>query len=470
MSTIRDPSAQPWLAELRACLNLSWPLMLTNATEMGMTITSAAMIGRISPEALAASTLALALFQVTLLFAIGVTASISALIARELGQGGNRDVAVRRTVQQGFLGVAALAGPIWLFLWNGDAVFRITGQDPQLTAAAVAYLHVLQWALGPALVYLVLRALFTSLEHPRWTVVTGIAAIALNALLNWLFIDGHLGAPALGLAGSALATFLSNLFMAAALVLVATVHPRVGQIRIFDGLLKPDLAGWGAFWRLGLPIGISLLLETGMFAGAAALVGHFGTVPLAAHAIAIQVASFCFMVPLGIAQAATVRVGRAFGAGDRVAVARSGWTALALGVATMVVSAFLMVGLSHPIVGLFIAPGEPGAEAVTTLAVSLLSVAALFQVADGAQVVLSGMLRGLHEGRAPMLIAATGYWIVGLPLAAALGFGAGLGTPGVWIGLTAGLFAVAGLLLLRWRLRLHGPFVRAAQGTHVPAG
>ena len=471
MSNPSDPSARPWLAELRACLALSWPLMLTNATEMGMNITNAAAIGRISSEALAASMLALALFQMTLLFAIGVTASISALIARELGQGGNRDAAVRRIVQQGFWGAAALAGPISLLLWNGDAVFRITGQDPRLTEAAVGYLHILQWALGPALVYLVLRALFASLEQPRWTVVTGVAAVALNALLNWLLIDGHWGAPALGLAGSALATVLSNLFMAAALALVALWHPRIGPIRIFTGLLfRPDFTGWSAFWRLGLPIGVSLLLETGMFAGAAALIGHFGAVPLAAHAIAIQVASFTFMVPLGVAQAATVRVGRAFGAGDRSAVARSGWTALALGVSTMVISATLMVGVPQPIVGLFIASGEPEAEAVTALAVTLLSLAALFQVADGAQVVLSGMLRGLHEGRAPMLIAAVGYWIVGLPLGAALAFASGLGAPGIWIGLTAGLFAAAVLLLLRWRSRLQSPFIGALQGAEVPVG
>ena len=351
-------------------------------------------------------------------------------------------------------GAAALAGPIWLLLWNGATVFRLTGQDPALTRSAAAYLHVLQWAVGPALIYLVLRSLFAALELPRWTVLTGAGAVVLSAALNWLLIFPHGAFPGLGLEGSGWATVLSNVFLAGSLGIVAAFHPRLRAVRVFRGLLRVDFSGWSAFWRLGLPIGVSLLLETGMFAGAAALVGHFGAAALAAHAIALQVASFTFMVPLGVAQAATVRVARAYGADDHPALARAGWTALALGVATMGVSATLMITLPRPIIGLFIGPEEPGAAAVTTLAVTLLSIAGLFQVFDGAQVVLSGMLRGLHEGRAPMVIAAIGYWCIGLPLGAGLAFGFGFAAPGVWIGLTAGLCAAAGLLLARWRWRL----------------
>jgi len=185
-----------------------------------------------------------------------------------------------------------------------------------------------------------------------------------------------------------------------------------------------------------------------MFAAAAVLVGHFDQGSLAAHAIALQVASFAFMVPLGIAQAATVRVGRAAGAGDQAAVGRAGWTALALGVGMMVMSSAVLVGLPRPIIGLFLDPASPGAEAVAQTAVTLLAVAALFQIADGAQVVLAGILRGLQDTRTPMLIAGIGYWGIGLPLAAALApRGA---APGIWIGLVAGLFAAAGLLLTRW--------------------
>lgn len=453
-------SSHPWRTELSACLALSWPLMLTNATEMAMNITSSALIGRISPEALAASTLAMALYTVTLLFGIGVTASVSALISRELGRGSNPDSSTRRIVQQGLWGATLLAGPCWLLLWNAAPIFRATGQDERLTTEAVAYMHALQWALGPALVYLVLRSLFAAMERARWAAAAGVTAVALNALFNWLLIGGHLGLPALGLLGSGLATVLSNLFMAAALAAVACMHPRFRPMRLFDGLLRPDFTGFAAFWRLGLPIGVSLLLETGMFAGAAALVGRFGAVALAAHAIALQTASLMFMVPLGIAQAATVRVGRAFGAGDRIAAMRAGWTALGVGEATMLVSAAVLIGLPRLIISCFIDQGEPGADAVAALAVTLLSIAGLFQIGDGAQVVLSGMLRGLHDAKAPMVVSAVGYWALGLPLGAVLALVFDFGAAGVWIGLTAGLFAAAALLLARWWTHLPRVVVR----------
>lgn len=446
---------------------LSWPLMLTNAIEMAMSLTNLAMIGRISPEALAASTLAVGLYNVLLLFGLGVTTSVSALISREVGRAGVQGAPVRRIVQQGLWGAMAICGPLWIVLWNSAAIFRTAGQEPRLSAEAVTYLHSLQWAIAPALAYLVLRSLFAALERTGWVVVTGIVAVSLNAVLNWVLIGGHLGLPALGLAGSGLATVLSNAFMAVSLAIIATCEGQFRPLRLFAGLRWPDWTGFGAFWRLGLPVGISLVLETGMFGGAAFLVGWIDATALAAHAIALQVASFTFMVPLGVAQAATVRVGRAFGAGDRDAVARAGWTALALGVAVMAVSAVVLMSVPRPIIGLFIRPWEPGAEAVTALAVTLLWIAGLFQIADGAQVVLSGMLRGLHQTRVPMLISAIGYWCIGLPLAALLAFRFHLLAPGVWIGLTTALFAVAGLLFTRW-LNLLGRWPSASYPRRTP--
>ena len=186
-----------------------------------------------------------------------------------------------------------------------------------------------------------------------------------------------------------------------------------------------------------------------MFAAAAGLIGHYDEAALAAHAIALQAASCTFMVPLGIAQASTVRVGRAAGENNWRAVGRAGWAALVLGVGAMCVSSLVLLGLPQLIAGLFLDPAAPGAEAAMRSAVTLLALAGLFQIADGAQVVLAGMLRGLGDTRTPMMIAAAGYWGLGVPLAAVLA--PQMGAPGVWIGLVAGLFATAAMLLTRWR-------------------
>lgn len=446
---IHPSPAAMWRNELRACVVLGLPLVLTNAIEMVINFTSAVMIGHISPDALAASTLALALYNVALLFGIGLTAAVSPLVARGAGRHGEESEAVRRIVWGGFWNAALVVGPIWGVLWEAEPIFRILGQDPALSRAAAGYLHVVQWSLLPVLIYLVLRSMLAALERPRWAVATGAAAVGANAILNALLIGGAGPLPGMGLIGSGIATLLSNVFMAAALALVVALDPGFRSFRIFSGLFRPPWQAVAALWRLGLPIGIAVVLEVGMFTAAAALVGHYDRGALAAHAIALQIASFTFMVPLGIAQAATVRVARAAGLGDSPAIGRAGWTALALGVGAMGVSSVVLVSMPRPIIGLFLDPTAPGAEAITRGAVTLLALAALFQIADGAQAVLAGMLRGLGDTRAPMVIAAVGYWGVGIPLAATLARRAA--APGVWIGLVAGLFTVAALLFARWQ-------------------
>ena len=446
MSSIktRPSPALPWRGELRACIELGVPLVLTNAVEMAMHLTDAVMVGHIGPDALAASTLALALYSAVLLLGLGLTTAVSPLIARGIGD----QAAVRRAVQGGFWNAVLIAGPIWALLWEAEPLFRALGQAPMLSRAAAGYLHTLQWSFLPAMIYLVLRSMLAAVERPSWAVVTGAAAVVVNALLNAVLISGVGFIPALGLAGSGLATLLSNLFMVAALGLAVVLDRRFRGYRILSGLFRPHWKTAAALWGLGLPIGIATMLEAGMFSAAAGLIGHYSEGALAAHAIALQVASFAFMVPLGIAQAATVRVGHAVGANDGKAVGRAGWTALSLGVGTMCLSSLVLISVPRSIVGLFLDSTAPGAEVVTQSAITLLALAGLFQVADGAQVVLAGMLRGLGDTRTAMLIAAVGYWGLGVPLAAALA--PSMGAPGVWVGLVTGLFATAAMLLARW--------------------
>ena len=458
MSTITLPSRapSPWRAEVRNCLALGAPLVATNAIETAMTLTNTAMIGRIAPAALAASALAMALYMLALVFGIGLSAAISSLVARERGRDASDVSVVRHLVQGGLWNAVLVAVPISLALSQGGPILTGLGQDPALIGQASAYLHALQGAIVPVLVYLALRSFLAAMERPHWAVAAGVFGVLVNAALNWVLIDGRLGLPALGLVGSGLATLIANLVMALVLVVVVAFDPAFQAYRIFAGLGRVPWRACGALWRLGLPIGLAIVLEAGMFTAATGLIGHFDPAALAAHAIALQVASFTFMAPLGLAQAATVRVGQAHGAGDGAAVRRAGWTALSLGIGTMTVSAIAFLTLPGPIVGLFLDRGGPGAAEVLRAAAVLLAIAGLFQIADGAQVVLAGMLRGLQDTRVPAVIAAVGYWGVGLPVAAVLGIR--LGAPGVWIGLTAGLFTVAGLLLGRWssRMRMQG--------------
>src|SRR5690606_9724763 len=215
-------------------------------------------------------------------------------------------------------------------------------------------------------------------------------------------------------------------------------------------------ADWPRFWgllRLGLPIAGILAFEVTIFNAAALLMGLIGADSLAAHAIAIQVASITFMVPLGLNQAVTVRVGLAYGAGDAEGVTRAGWTAFYMGVSFMALMALVMILWPRLLISAFIDPADPTNAQVVSLAVSFLAFAALFQIFDGAQAVASGMLRGLHDTTVPMIYGAIGYWGIGLPLGALLAFHFDLAGRGIWIGLSAGLAAVAVLLLARWLRR-----------------
>ncbi len=356
MSTaaIRPSPGTLWRDEFFACVALSVPLVVTNAIEMAMNLTNTALIGHIAPDALAAVTLALALYNVVLTFGIGLTAAVSPLISREVGRNGGQGEAARRVVQGGFWNAVLIIGPIWALLWEAEPIFRAFGQDPALAHAAAVYLRVIQWSLFPILVYLVMRAMLAALQRPRWAVVTGLVAVVLNAVLNVVLIGGGVGLPALGFVGSGLATVVSNVFMAAALGLAVTLDSRLRTVRIASGLFQLPWQACAALWRLGLPIGISIMLETGAFTAATALIGHYDEASLPAHAIALQFASLTFMVPLGIAQAVTVRVGQAAGGGDSAAVGRAGWTALMLCMGTMMVSASIMVGLPGTIIGLFL--------------------------------------------------------------------------------------------------------------------
>ncbi len=432
---------------------LSWPLALGNLTLVAMGTTDVMMMGWLSANTLAAGALGANLYFMAFIFGAGLLNAAAPIIARDLGRGSSTSAPIRGTVRIGLWSAFCMAVPLWLALWWSEQLLLGMGQDPGLSALAGAYVHTLQWALLPAWGFIVLRSFISALERPVWSLVIGLGAVGFNAAANWCLMLGHCGCRPLGISGSGLATLASSVFMFAALATVATVARPFRRFRLLAGFFSLDWPRSWEFWRLGLPMAATLTFEVTMFNAAVFLMGLIGAASLAAHSIAIQLASLTFMVPLGIGQAAAIRVGRAMGRQDREAIGRAGWTSLVLATSFMASMSLIMIAAPRLLISAFLDVNAPGNAAVVRHATSFLMLAALFQIADGAQTVGAGMLRGLHDARIPMLIALIGYWAVGLPLGASLAFSAGLGGIGIWIGLATGLGVVAVLMIRRWLYR-----------------
>lgn len=448
-----NPDKAAWMAELRATLALGWPLILTNVAQNALMTSDVILMGWLGSDALAAGALGTNLYFAFLIFGIGLMSATSPLVAEELGRKRHSVREVRRTVRQGFWAAVTVAIPIWIVSWNGELLLLAMGQEPGLAHTAGQYMRALQWSLLPFLLYLVLRSFLAALERPGWPLIIGILAVPVNLGAAYCFMFGKFGMPHLGLIGAGVGTVVSSAFLFVALALVICLDPKLKRYHIFGRFWRPDWPRYRTIWRIGVPIGLTVAFEVTIFNAAALLMGRIGANELAAHAIALQIASFCFMVPFGISQAATVRVGRAYGAQDTGGVTRAGWTAFVMGVGFMVVTASLMLFAPRLLLSAFLDMGDPKNVPVIEFAISFLVLAAIFQLADGAQAVGSGMLRGLQDTRVPMIYAAFGYWGVGLPLGVILAFGTSLRGIGIWIGLATGLAVVASLMLWRWLRR-----------------
>jgi len=442
-----------WREEIRATVALAWPLILTNIAQSLIHATDVILLGRAGPQALAAGTLGVQVYLVFLIFGLGLVTASAPMIAKELGARRHSVRDVRRTARQAMWAAVAISVPVWIILWNTGAILVALGQDPQLAAGAQSFVRALQWGFLPYLFYIVLRSFVSALERPIWSLIIGLIAVVYNGLINYALIFGKFGLPELGLRGAGIGSASANLFMFAGMALVVILHPRFRRYRLFGRFWRPDWERFREVWRLGTPIAITLTLEIAIFASAVFLMGLISQASIAAHAIAIQLAALTFMVPMGLGQAATVRVGLAYGRRDRVGVSIAGWVSFALGVGFMSLTGLVMLAAPQALVHLFLDPTNPDNGPVMKLAVSFLIVAAFFQIFDGAQAVGAGMLRGLQDTRVPMVYAAFGYWFVGLLTGVGLAFGLGWQGVGIWIGLAAGLAVVSALMLARWLRR-----------------
>jgi multidrug resistance protein, MATE family len=469
-------AARGWLRlELGATFALSWPLILANVAINVMTATDYMMLGWLSPKALAAGALGFNLYQPAFLLGVGILAALSPIAAAKIGAGESAE-GLRRATHQALLSALLIAVVTWIALSQTTRILLAIGEPPDLAQEAGTYMLGFQWSLAPNLMFFAGRSIFAALERPRLPLIAGLIAVAFNALANYALIFGKFGAPALGVIGSGLATTLSESLMFALLVAFSLIDPRMRRLRLFALPWRPARVEFVALWRLGLPIGAMIAAEVGVFSAATLVMGLIGRATLEAHTIALQIASLAFMVPLGLGQAATVRIGHAFGARDAIAVARAGWSAFGLTAAFALLSAATMIAAPRLLIAPFLNVDAPENAEAVDIAVALLRIAAIFQIFDASQATLANMLRGLQDSSAPLIIALIGYWAIGAPIGVGLGFGTSLGGIGVWIGLAIGLAVVAVLLLTRWlRKEQRGffpsdPIARAAPAASVAAG
>ncbi len=456
-----DSRDDAWRSELSATLTLAWPLVLANLTQQVIQATDILLMGRLGATQLAGATLALNLTFTFNIFLLGLLTASSPMMATALGRRSNAVRDVRRTFRAGLWLILIAMPPYWLTLWHVGAIMRAFGQSAELAQQGQTFLRAYMWCTAPWLLFQLLRNFVAALERPRIVLWLSLSGIAVNALLSWALIFGQVGLPALGLVGGGLGSTLTWLLMCGALVAVASVRRPFRRFHLFGRWWRFDQQRTLAMVRLGWPIGATMGLEMGVFALAAYFMGWLGAAAVAGHAVALQIAALTFMIPLGLGQAATVRVGLAFGRGDRDGITLAGWTAFGLGTMFMALMAGLMFAFPRGLITLFLAD-TPENAAVISLGVSFLLIAALFQIVDGAQVVGAGMLRGLHDARVPMIYALFGYWAIGLGVGIGLAFALEWRGTGIWTGLAAGLGVVAILMIWRWTQRERLGLVRAA--------
>jgi MATE family multidrug resistance protein len=376
---------------------------------------------------------------------MGILMSLDPIVAQALGAG-DREAAARG-VQRGMLLAVLLSVPVSLLLVPVRFVLTLFHQPADVVPSASAYVLVSIPGVFPFLAFVVLRQSLQAMHRTRPIVAAIVGANLCNLLLNWILIFGHLGAPALGAVGSAWATSLSRWVMAFLLLLAGRE-----DLGSFLSPLRPGVLETQPLLRmlrLGYPIGLQYQLELGAFATIGLLMGYLGTREVAAHQIALNLASLTFMVPLGVSAAAAVRVGHAVGRGDAAGAKRSARVAVGLGAAFMGATGILLVVAPRILARVY--TSEPSVVAV---AVALIPIAGFFQVFDGLQVVSAGVLRGLGDTRVPMAINVLGFWLIGMPVSLYLAFRAQAGPEGLWWGLVVGLASVALLLLARVVVRL----------------
>ncbi|WP_052260481.1 MULTISPECIES: MATE family efflux transporter [unclassified Leisingera] len=449
MSTLATKhSEMPVRSHARAIAVLGLPLIGGHVAQFAIGLTDTVMLGWYGVEELAAVTLGSSYFFSIFLLGSGFAFAVMPMVAAAAGAGEERQI--RRSTRMGLwlslaYGVAAMP-----LLWWSEAILLVLGQEAKVAHDAAEYLRIAGWALFPALLYMVAKSYLAALERTQIVLWLSVFAAVINALVNYALIFGNWGAPELGIAGAAIASLVTN---GVSFVLVLAYALKVlPQHELLKNFHRPDWEMLGKVFRMGTPIGLTTLAEASLFAASAMMMGWLGTVPLAAHGIAISLGGLTFMVHLGLSNAATIRAGNAFGRGDREHLARGGKVVTVMSLLVSAVAIVLFLTIPDALMSLFLDAEDPQKDQILLIGGVLLAAAALFQLMDGMQAVALGLLRGVQDTGVPMVIAALSYWAVGIPASYVFGFLLGWGGVGVWMGLVAGLTCAGLFLMLRfWR-------------------
>jgi MATE family multidrug resistance protein len=427
-------------------LKLAGPVVLAEIGWMSMGLVDTIMVAELGPQAIGAVGVGSTIFLSIAIFGMGLLLGLDTLVAQSFGA--LRLHECHRWLLHGAYLGAFVSLPLTWAAFMVPTGLEHFGVHPEVAALMGPYLRIVALSLPPLLVYAACRRYLQGLGVVRPVMFALVTANLVNLAANWVLIGGHLGAPALGTAGAAWATVVSRFHMVGCLLLAIWLHDRSSGGTLLRVPLRIDWPRLRRLLELGLPAAGQLTLEIGVFAAASALAARLHPVALAAHQVALNLASFTFMVPLGVASAGAVMVGHAIGRGDPRGATRAGWTAIFLGAAFMSFAALSFLFVPRLLLSLFTTDVQ-----VLAIGTTLLWVAAFFQLFDGLQVVATGALRGLGDTRTPMILNLTGHWFVGLPLGYTLCFVAGWNVIGLWVGLSAGLMLVGIVLVSVWAKR-----------------
>lgn len=440
---------KPWLDEARDLLKLAGPLIAMQLAQIGSLTADIIMVGELGTNAIAATQIGSFLYFLAWLIGYGPVAAVSPIVAQILGAHPNDRARTRAAVRMGLWAVVIISVPLMIALIWARPILLGLGQQPEIVAIAAPWVHAIAIAVPFALGFGVLRGFTTAIGNQRAVLVIAVGQVLVNIAMNYVLIYGNLGAPAFGVVGSAYASVIANVFAFTTMLIVVLATKAFRKYHLLHRFWRPDWRKMREIFRLGVPMGTSMIFEAMLFNSATLMMGIIGAASLAAHGVALNVGSVTFMVPLGIGLAATVRVGLFAGARNIAGVRRAGYTAIAFGSGFMALCAVIIALIPETLVGLYIPAKDPANAEVVRLAVSFLYLAAVFQLFDALQVTGQMSLRGMKDANAPMWIAGLSYWLVGFTLSYTLAFWAGLEGFGIWIGLAAGL-AVAGFGMV-WR-------------------
>ena len=444
------PATLGFRANARAVLVLGLPLIGSHMAQFGLHVTDTIMLGWYGVIDLAAGALGATMFFAFFTFGAGYANAVMPMVATSAAAG--EETEVRRATRMGMwlsLAYAAVVLPFFLF---AAPILLALGQETEVSALGGAYLAIVGFGLGPALLVMVLKSYLAALGRTQVVLWVTVSAVFVNIGLNWILIFGNLGAPEMGARGAALASVFVQLFTLGVMLAYAVWLPALRRYELMVRFWRPDWQALRQVNALGLPIGLAMLAETGLFAASAVMMGWLGAHPLAAHSIALEITAMFFMVHMGLSNAATVLVGRARGRRDIDGLRAAARASLILSMGVALATMLVYFTLGELMVGAFLAPDNPERAVIVPLGVTLLWVAALFQLADGGQAMAMGLLRGIQDTRMPMVIAAISYWLIGIPVSYALAFIAGFDGVGLWFGLVVGLMVAAVALTIRfWR-------------------